>query len=185
MQTNEFERFNAVMNGMAKLYEREIDQPLLDAYWLALRDWPLEQFEQAAGHLMAHNKFMPRPAEFNELRKASKQTAGEAWAKVLQFARTGYTHWTDGGVTRTKAEPPDDPAIQRAVAAIGGYHAIAMSETSKTPFLERRFCENYDAMETAEEVRTALPSVGTFGLAALNKRLDYLKESKQLEKPPV
>ena len=28
--------FRALMTGLGKVYEREIDEPLLDAYWLAL-----------------------------------------------------------------------------------------------------------------------------------------------------
>lgn len=84
MQQADFTRFRAVMTGMGELYQRELSGPLLDAYWLALRDWPLAEFEAAAAHLMATATFMPRPAEFNALRKAGRQTAGEAWLAVLE-----------------------------------------------------------------------------------------------------
>ena len=80
MQQSDFQRFRAVMTGMAKVYERELDALLLDAYWVALRDWSLEDFERAAGELMRTNEFMPRPAAFNALRKAAtKLLASEAW----------------------------------------------------------------------------------------------------------
>jgi hypothetical protein len=160
MQQSDFQRFKAVMNGMAKLYERELDAAVLDAYWLALRDWELADFEAAAGQLMRSSKFMPRPAEFHELRKAGRPTAGEAWIRVLEYVRKGYARWEGGGISKFGNAPqPDDALIDRAVQAIGGYDAIAMSSTDKTPFLEKRFCEHYDSMQDADEIREAVPQI--------------------------
>lgn len=159
MQQADFQRFKAVMNGMAKLYERELDAAVLDAYWLALRTWSLEDFETAAGQLMRTSKFMPRPADFEELRKAGRPTAGEAWARVLEFARKGYDRWDCGPPSRNNLPMLDDPLIQRAVAAIGGFDAIAMSRTDQTQFLEKRFCEHYESIQDADEIREAVPQI--------------------------
>ncbi len=52
---------------------------------------------------------------------------------------------------------PDDRAIDAAVRAIGGYSAIAMSRTDQTPHLERRFCEHYEQIRDANEIRAAVP----------------------------
>ncbi len=171
MRPEDFQRFNAVMNGMAKLYERDLDAPLLDAYWLALREWPLDAFENAAAHLMGKAKFMPRPSEFNELRKAQKPVAAEAWLKARWSCGTAYT--PNGYVGGTSG----DPLIDKAVAVIGGYGAIAMCDESKLHFLERRFKEVYESIEDAQEVRQALPQLGngTFSLAALNKQSEQRK----------
>lgn len=169
MDLSDFERFNAVMNGMAKLFDREIDNMLLDAYWLALRDWPLADFEQAAGHLMATARFMPRPADFNELRKAAKPVPAEAWLTARKACKSAWTpHGYRGGTS-------GDPLIDKAVQAIGGYAAIAMCDTDKLHFLERKFAEVYESLDSAEEVRQALPSLtgGTFGLAALQKQREH------------
>lgn len=161
MLPDEFSRFHAVMTGMAELYQRELSPVLLDAYWISLRDWPLEAFEAAAGQLMKTAEFMPRPADFTALRKAGRATAGEAWAKVLEFARKGYIRWDGGGrPTRDNSvESPDEQLIDRAVRAIGGYEAIAMSPTDKTHFLEKRFCEHYSDIQDAEEIREAVPQI--------------------------
>ena len=89
MNTDDFPRFRSVLAGMAKLYERELDGPLLDAYWLALGDWSLGDFEQASRRLMATSRFMPRPADYHELRKqAGAMTAGEA---SFEITVDGYT----------------------------------------------------------------------------------------------
>jgi hypothetical protein len=154
MQQADFQRFRAVMTGMAKVYEREIDGALLDAYWLALRDWSLADFEAAAAHLMRTSKFMPRPADFHELREAGRPTAAEAWLKAVE-ASAGAISCGRVMTVRTCG----DPLIDRAVRAIGGYGAIAMCDEDKLHFLERRFAEHYESIQDAEEVRAALPQL--------------------------
>lgn len=136
MQQADFKRFHAVMTGMAKLYERELDNVLLDAYWLALRDWRLEDFERASGQLMRTNKFMPRPADYNELRQAAtKQLASEAW-------------FTSGS--------SDDPRANRAmkIATQGRY--VGHIPVDELPFVQRRFMEVYDELSDVDEARAAL-----------------------------
>lgn len=149
MQTADFERFRAVMVGIGKVYEREIDGPLLDAYWLSLRGWSLDDFESAAGNLMATSKFMPRPAEFTALRKAGRPTAGEAWAAALSHGSGGWRERRSCG----------DDLVDRVANMIGGYRSIAMCEDEKLGFLERRFCEHYESLQDAEDVRGALPAI--------------------------
>lgn len=150
MQVSDFKRFAALMNGMAKMYERELDEPLLDAYWMALRDWPFEEFERAAAHLMQTSEFMPRAAAFTALRKVGRPTVGEAWARAVQHCESGA--WRSGGTC-------GDAGIDNAVGMIGGYRAIALCEQSKLGFIERRFAEHYETAEDAKDARAALPSI--------------------------
>jgi hypothetical protein len=147
MTADDFSRFRSVLAGMSKLYERELDAPLLDAYWLALRDWPLAEFEQAAGHLMRTARFMPRPADFTDLRKAARMTSSEAFAVALQHGRGA---WRAG---------PAVPEVERAVQGIGGWLVIAHATTDNLRFLERRFADAYAELETREETRDALPQI--------------------------
>jgi hypothetical protein len=165
VQPTDFTRFRAVLAGLSELYQRELSGTLLDAYWLALRDWTLPDFEAAAASLMASATFMPRPADFNALRKASQTTGAEVWQHVLaNCARWRYGQAGDG-----------DPAIDAALRAIGGNQRVAMCHIDKLPFLEKRFLEIFDerreataarlnfdrlSSEGAETVR-----IGNFGLA--------------------
>jgi hypothetical protein len=150
MRPADGQKFRELLRAMSRVLPcqsgAELDNPMLDVYWLALRDWPLVDFEGACGHLLKTSKFMPRPCDFTELLKADDLTAGEAWALVLEAARGGY-------------ECPEDPVIQAAVRAIGGIRAIGMSTRENTPHLERRFCEHFEAISEREEVREALPSI--------------------------
>lgn len=147
MTADDFSRFRSVLAGMSKLYERELDAPLLDAYWLALRDWPLAEFEQAAGHLMRSARFMPRPADFTDLRKAARMTSSEAFAVALQHGRGA---WRAG---------PAVPEVERAVQGIGGWLLIAHATTDNLRFLERRFADAYAELEGRDEIRDALPQI--------------------------
>lgn len=136
---------------MGRLYGQEPDNLVLDAYWLALRAWDFADFETAAGHLMATAKFMPRPADFNALRKAGERTAAEAWNAAIGAC----SQWRYGHVTVNSR-------TDKAVAALGGYRALAMAdEETALPHMMRRFCQIYDELTDVETARIALPGVAT------------------------
>ena len=136
MEQRDFTRFRAVMAGMAKLYERELDSVLLDAYWLALRDWALPEFERGAAELMRTSEFMPRPAAFNALRqKAAEKTAAEAW-------------FTSG----TSADPLSNRAMK--IAAQGRY--VGHISLDELPWVQKRFLDIYAELQEVGEARRAL-----------------------------
>jgi hypothetical protein len=119
------------------------------AWWNAMHErWSLEEFRAACARLRDTCEFMPNPYHFEQLRKAGRMTAGEAWAQVREAAR-GY------------AELPDDASILAAVRALGGIRAIGMTNTDQMQFLERRFAEHYESINDAEDVREALPNLTT------------------------
>lgn len=159
MHESDANRFRDVIRGLGKVFGSEADAVLLDAYWLALRDWPFEEFERAAKQLLLTSKFMPRPADFHELRKAALPTAGEAWAKVLQHLKGGYRF--GAGLTPEIEGTGLTPQIDRVVASIGGYRALAMMDIDQLPWMERRFAEHYRELADVSERRgEPLPQVG-------------------------
>lgn len=167
MQQTDFARFRSVMAGMAELYQRELSATLLDAYWLALRDWSLVDFESAAAHLMVVGTFMPRPSDFNQMREAGKPTAIEAW----DYALRNCTRWRSG------EQGDDDPAINHAIRAAGGNERIAMTDTDGLHWLQKRFIEAYDEARNIGGQREALPHMtqkrlgGMTDLASVVKRI--------------
>ena len=132
--------------GFAELKGKQLSAPALELYWRALQDWELEDFRAAAAYLLKTCEFMPTPKDFEDLRRAGRMTAGEAWGEVLECARHGDP-------------PPDDPLLRRALRAIGGINTVMMSETDKTHFLERRFCEHYETMRESDDAREAVPQI--------------------------
>lgn len=168
----DFDAFAAVVGGFAELKGRVLSANAVRLYWATMRDhWDLADFKAAAEQLLRSCAFMPTPKDFEDLRKAGRMTAGEAWALVLDHAR-GHCKL---------AGDIDDPVLQGALRAIGGMHAVQMSETDKTHFLERRFCEHYETIEDAEEIREAVPQLAA---TPLHARLQWPTiESAQAELP--
>ncbi len=151
MQQADKPRMAAVLKGLAAIKPGvKLTDESYEIYWLCLERWPFEDFKRAAVHLASQSEFMPNPYHFEQLRKAGRPTPGEAWIKVLVHVRANA--YRGGGVVV-------DDLTDRAVASIGGYHAIGMCEADKTHFLATRFGEAYDAIQDAEDVREALPQI--------------------------
>lgn len=177
MLADERGEFRNVMVGMARMYERDLDGPLLDAYWLALRAWTLQEFEQAAAHLMANSKWMPRPADFTALRRAGRKTPGEAWALAKHSWSTGGRNVVTGEISGATS---GDELVDQAVRMIGGYSVIARSTDEQLGYLERRFCEHYESLQDVTETREAVPQIA----GAESKRLNG-SSRPMLPQPPV
>lgn len=168
MQATDADRFRNIIRGMGRMYSAEPDALVLDAYWIALSDWSFEDFQAAAQRLMKTSKFMPRPSEFEELRKAARLTAGEAFEKAVGWARSGTYN--------APAKTPDAIFIDRVVSAMGGWIAITGSDPEKLHFLERRFVEHFNDLQEASDTREALPQLRRpdwlqLGLDTAKKRL--------------
>lgn len=146
--------FLEVVMGFAELKGKQLSAPALELYWRSMQHWSLEDFRAAAEQLVRTSEFMPIPKDFEDLRKAGRPTAGEAWAEVLEHVRAGAY----GGRGIVVSE-----LVDRCVAAIGGYNAIGMSETDKTHFLEKRFNEAFENLQDAEDMREAIPQIAYSG----------------------
>ena len=156
--------FLEVLVGFAELKGKQLSVPAMELYWRAMQQWTLSEFKAAAEQLLRTCGFMPLPKDFEDLRKAGRQTAGEAWADVLRYARYEYS---PSGLQlidfQRREEPRFDPFVLRVVNAIGGFRAIAMSDVDRTQFLERRFCEHFETMQEAADVREAVPEIAYSG----------------------
>jgi hypothetical protein len=157
--------FLEVLVGFAELKGKQLSAPAMELYWRAMQQWTLSEFKAAAEQLLRTCEFMPLPKDFEDLRKAGRQTPGEAWADVLRFSRHEYrpngTQCINYG--HDEESPRFDPFVLQVVNAIGGFRAIAMSDTDKTQFLERRFCEHFATMQQASDVREAVPEIAYSG----------------------
>lgn len=150
MQPTEGPRFRDVIRGLCKVFGAEADAVLLDAYWLALREWPLGEFETAAAHLLRTCKFMPRPADFTGLQRLAELGPHEAWQEAM--ARCGG--WRDGSAGRI------GDRVDRAVQCVASYRMLAMADIEEElPHIQRRFLEAYEQLSESEPVREALPWV--------------------------
>lgn len=150
MTPDDRKEFVEVVIGFAELKSRVLSAAAIELYWRSLQHWPIAAFRSAAQQLIRTCEFMPLPKDFEDLRKAGRPTAGEAWAAVLDYVRSGMYDRGGAGVSEF---------VDRCVAAIGGYRAIGMTETTKTHFLEKRFAETFDTLQDVTDKRERVPQI--------------------------
>jgi hypothetical protein len=151
MKPSDRRKFLEIVIGFAELRGKQLSAPALELYWNAMQDWDLADFQSAANLLLKTCEWMPLPHHFEELRKAGRMTAGEAFAKTLEWARTGaYRH---------PAKTPEAIFIDRVVQALGGWAEVASYEEGKLHFLEKSFREHFETIEDATDTRLALPQL--------------------------
>lgn len=153
MNLRDYEKFTEVIVGFAELKGKQLSPAAVELYWRAMQHWPIDEFRRAAEHLLRTCEFMPTPKDFEDLRKAGRETAAEAWERARRFAGSLYspTGYRDGEI--------GDYVIDTAVRAVGGYPAIAMCDVNKLHFLERRFAERFTELRYVEETREHLPQI--------------------------
>jgi hypothetical protein len=147
--------FTAQLMGLSAIKPgAKLTKEAYEIWWQAMQGWSLDDFKAASAQLARSVEFMPSPYHFEQLRKAGRPTASESWAKVLAAVRASA--YGRGGVVV-------NDLVDRAVAGIGGYRAIGMSEQDKTHFLEKRFNEAFENLQDAEDVREELPQIAYSG----------------------
>lgn len=176
MQTNDRKKFVEVLNGLASIKRYEFTTQAYELWWRSMQDWSIEDFAEAATYLVKNCQFMPTPYDFEQLRKAAKPSAHEAWATALSFANGGWR----------KSNSCGEESVDAAVASIGGWQVVALCDIEKLGFLERRFLETYNDFADREEVRTALPQITVrngkaTSLANITKQVGVSSMQRMLE----
>jgi len=140
--------FVEILNGLAAIKRVDLTKEAYEIWWRSMKDWSLDEFGDAAGYLVKNCQFMPSPYDFEQLREQSETSTCEAWSQALEHAKGA---WREGGL--------GEPCIDRVVAMLGGYRAIALTDTDKLGFLEHRFMAAYDDFSLSSGVRGALPKL--------------------------
>lgn len=148
--------FAQIVMGFAELKGKQLSKPALELFWNSMQHWPIEDFQAAANQLIRTCEFMPTPKHFEDLRKAGRATVGEAWLKAKDAAGSCYV---GGAIGYGSGGSCGDPLIDRVVRAVGGYRAIAMCDSDKLGWLEKRFAEHFESMQDAEDTRDAVPQI--------------------------
>ncbi len=148
MDSGDRPEFVRVLNGLATIKRVDLTKDVYEIWWQSLRDWPINDFKDAAGYLLLNCQFMPTPYDFQQLHKKGEMSAHEAWAMALHHAEGAWRKGVLG-----------DALTDRVVAMLGGYSVIALTKTDKLGFLERRFLDAYNELLDTSVVREALPDL--------------------------
>lgn len=103
--------FSKILFGLGEVYGEALSAPRIGAYFAALSDLTIEQFDAAATSLMRSSKFFPRPAEILDAARGNiEDQANRAWAIFLDAV-------ADSGYASVRFS---DPAMAYAVDAVFG-----------------------------------------------------------------
>lgn len=146
----DYDAFCEIVVGFAEIKGKSLSAPAIKIYWQSMQHWSLAEFRAAAQHLLRTCAFMPTPKDFEDLRKAGKPTASEAWDLVLQHCKGAYREGAglDGG-----------GPIDTAVSGLGGYRALAFHDSEKLHFMQRQFAERFEEADDVMSTRQRLPAI--------------------------
>lgn len=148
MNSSDREEFVRVLNGLAAIKRVDLTKEAIELWWQSLKDWPVDDFRDAAGYLLKNCQFMPAPYDFEQLRKGSEISSCEAWSLAIEHTKGPWRQRVLG-----------EARIDRAVESLGGYSSIALSNIDKLGFLERRFRDVYDDFLSKDTIRQSLPDM--------------------------
>jgi len=69
-------RFARTVVILGEVFDRPTTDVLIEAYWDALRSWPMDALEGGARELIREGRFFPRPVEWAD--------AAESWLRARQ-----------------------------------------------------------------------------------------------------
>lgn len=181
MTLEDYESFCAILLGLAEPRRIPLSSTTFELYWGALAEWSIEDFRAAANVLFKRCDWMPTPKDFEDLRRSATERADvEAWEIARRAARSAIA------LGRVREDVTSgDALVDRAVATIGGYGAIALCESAWLHALERRFLEAYVEVRDVAEIRAALPQFSPGGVLPTRKAAAPSSVAELLRPAPV
>ena len=113
--------FAKILTVLGSTFDKKIGEDVLEAYWMALRDLPMESFKEAAREAMKASEWMPKPAHLR--RMAGEVGPGHRAAIAWQTVRKALSqHGTYTSVDF------DDPVINATIRNLGGWVALGRAK---------------------------------------------------------
>ncbi len=148
MDSGDQEEFVRVLNGLAAIKRVDLTKEAYELWWQSMKSWPIDDFKEAASYLLKNCQFMPSPFDFEQLRNKGEPSAHEAWATAMAHADGAWRQGVLG-----------DAMTDQVVTMLGGYRLLALTNSDKLGFLERRFLDAYNDLLDTGGVRKALPDL--------------------------
>ena len=127
MQASDLEGFTRVILQTASTFGVKADPPLIEGYWIALKDLPFRAVQSACEEATKKNEFFPRPVELRRLAgdQPPEALAAVMWPTVLRLAR-------ESGSPRAREIAKQlDPVASEAVRQMGGAQRLGQMESEK------------------------------------------------------
>lgn len=138
MQTDDFDRFTALLAGVFELYAKDTSPFAVQIWWEALRGYDLPAVQLAFSRHVQNpdtGQFPPKPADVIRMLGGTTQDGAlRAWAKVDRAVRMVGTY---------ASVAFDDALIHRVLHDMGGWVGLGMKSEDEWPFVAREFENRY------------------------------------------
>lgn len=133
METHEdLKKFREMISVLAELHQREISATLLEAYYEALKEYPIKAIETAGKALLKSSRFFPKPADFiDEIDGTDDEQAEDTWEKALAILYDPYASFI---VERN---------IAVAIESLGGREYIGGLDQDELRWIKKDFIKIY------------------------------------------
>lgn len=138
MFDRDLSRFASLMAGIGVVYNKSLNQAVIDIYWNLLRAFSLEEVEKA---IKCHcenpdvGKYLPKPSDLIMAMEGSSQNqALRAWTKVY------YAIQRVGSYASVAF---DDPLIHAVIVDMDGWQKLCWIDDKQLPFIAKEFQERY------------------------------------------
>jgi len=141
--------FREAMAVFGEIYDKQISEVLLRAYWIILEPFSDEDCMKAFRRILEESSYFPRPADFMKiLATTHKERATIGWISAVKgVARVGnYT-----------SVQFSDPVIHSVIVAMGGWENFSMFDESERTWVQKEFERLYEIMEKQGRHPTYLP----------------------------
>jgi hypothetical protein len=152
---HDIETFAGLMALLAEVFGKDLHAQLVEIYFRALAEWPIERIAEAVHEAVRQLKFFPKPAELIEIIEGSPNDRAEhAWGQCwLALNRSGtyrsllceddvlaetvrrlYGSWTEAGnIPRPECDPPGHQIHHRNFVSI--YRGLVRQRRRWDPYL--------------------------------------------------
>ncbi|MGI9353600.1 MAG: DUF6475 domain-containing protein [Rhizobiaceae bacterium] len=161
------DRFGEAFVICATVHDKQITPELIEAYYSALSDIPIDLIEKAFAYNIQHSKFFPKPSEIREV----------AMPKAAEPSEMAAAQWDDVMVrlrdSRNAKSP--DPVTEAVVKDLGGWIYLGQREQDKLVWIQKEFERRY---VTYTETGTAVVDRQVPRLSSATKSLPYDKNDR-------
>ena len=136
--------FINVMNQAALIYDKDLINPVIEAYWLLLREYNFDEFKNAMNRVCRKAKFWPRPSEIIDAIEKNKENpiklesrAEMQWRLVIDAVRKN-------GLNRPIHF--DDPITRHIVSRGFSWQYLCDINIKNENWEQKRFCRSYELL---------------------------------------
>jgi len=157
VKADDLRRFSAEMMALSELYNRDMSETLLELYFEALRQYPIQEVVGAVRVHIKHRdqgQYFPKPADLIRLIEGDTQTqAMVAWDNAVKAMME------IGQYTSVQFE---DPILGKVILDMGGWPEFYDWPAKEMPFKKKEFMDRYRAYAGRGTTENPGPLIGLY-----------------------